>query len=60
MIMAMDKSSAVQVTCNGSPCSPEFRRIQAYVPQEDVTVPTMSTSEVHNPLHLCQALLISS
>ena len=43
----------MQVLCNGSPCTPEFRRIQAYVPQEDVTVPTMSAAEVGVILLAC-------
>ena len=52
MRKADDKGSCLQVLCNGSPCTPEFRRVQAYVPQEDVTVPTMSAAEVSRGLHI--------
>lgn len=42
------KNVVGQVTMNGKPCGPEFRRISGYVPQEDSFVATLTALETLN------------
>ncbi|KAK9802008.1 hypothetical protein WJX73_010401 [Symbiochloris irregularis] len=47
-ILALRKSTGIlkgQVLMNGKPCGQKFKHVQAYVPQEDIFVPTLSALE---------------